>query len=864
MASGRPSRVWWLGVVLMLGLMWLGQDARAARAYFDSTFASVSTICPVTNNVVIATQNTVGYFTDPNEPYPKTGDIAYVRANSTNVSPCTNDTVGFDFFLPEGANFVISAQNPVYCYMIRLSDNAVIDFSGNPSGFQGACAQSPQVGNAGGVSFGWAVIPSGWQMQIRVPVQFNKQLLGLGGPNTHRLAATAVTAYGNATPVQPVTVFYEADYLSTQVAGVTSSGATLSTNLFSYFKDGLLYVDYGTSNAFGSSTPGSNVPNTALNFPNVSASLTGLSPNTTYYARFRFVTTSGTFHSPTQTFTTSAAPPVSLTVSKTGAGSGTVTSNPSGINCGATCLASFAQGTSVTLTATPAPGSVFAGWSGGSCSGTGTCTLPLTAAQTVTAAFAAPQSLGSLSLEVSGLPSGNSATLTITGPNGFSQNRTLLTGTGQTLSDVPTGTYTVTAPSVVVSTVTYNPSPASQNVTVTPGSVTAGVTYTQAPATSFTLGVSKTGTGQGTLSSNPSGIDCGTTCSARFSAGASVTLTATPAPGSSFVGWSGACTGSGTCALTMDAAKSVTATFNQVPAGSFALTLTKAGAGQGTVTSSPAGVDCGSTCAANFSSGTSVTLSATAASGSSFAGWSGACNGSGTCTLTMDAAKAVTATFNSTSTGGLAITAAKPANAPQNAARNKGEVNVPLLAFTLAATQAASLQSVGLQAGGSGSDHLDLTAVKLIRDANANGQIDTGETPAASGTFSADNGTLTLTLSSPVALGTTPTPFIVAVDIAGALAARPSIVKAQSLPNLPAPLLLALLPMLLWGAWRMRSGRGILLALALALTLVACGGGQTPTLVNKTYQINLTTVGVQGSPTVNGLPVPGATITVQK
>jgi hypothetical protein len=492
------------------------------------------------------------------------------------------------------------------------------------------------------------------------------------------------------------------------------------------------------------------------------------------------VTTSGTFHSPTQTFTTSAAPPVSLTVSKTGAGSGTVTSNPSGINCGATCSASFAQGTSVTLTAAPAPGSVFAGWSGGSCSGTGTCTLPLTAAQTVTAAFAAPQSLGSLSLEVSGLPSGNSATLTITGPNGFSQNRTLLTGTGQTLSDVPTGTYTVTAPSVVVGTVTYNPSPASQNVTVTPGSVTASVIYTQAPATSFTLGVSKTGTGQGTLSSNPSGIDCGTTCSARFSAGASVTLTATPAPDSRFVGWSGACTGSGTCALT------------------------------------------------------------------------------------MDAAKAVTATFNSTSTGGLAITAAKPANAPQNAARNKGEVNVPLLAFTLAATQAASLQSVGLQAGGSGSDHLDLTAVKLIRDANANGQIDAGETPAASGTFSTDNGTLTLTLSSPVALGTTPTPFIVAVDIAGALAARPSIVKAQSLPNLPAPLLLALLPMLLWGAWRMRSGRGILLALALALTLVACGGGQTPTLVNKTYQINLTTVGVQGSPTVNGLPVPGATITVQK
>ena len=76
------------------------------------------------------------------------------------------------------------------------------------------------------------------------------------------------------------------------------------------------------------------------------------------------------------------------------------------------------------------------------------------------------------------------------------------------------------------------------------------------------------------------------------------------------------------------------------------LTLSKAGSGTGGVTSSPAGIDCGATCTANFNSGSSVTLTATAAADSIFAGWSGACTGTTTCTVTMDAAKSVTATFN--------------------------------------------------------------------------------------------------------------------------------------------------------------------------------------------------------------------------
>ena len=68
--------------------------------------------------------------------------------------------------------------------------------------------------------------------------------------------------------------------------------------------------------------------------------------------------------------------PPGITVKKAGTGSGTVTSIPPGIDCGSTCSASFAAGTSVTLTAVAASGTTFGGWNGGACGGTGICTVP--------------------------------------------------------------------------------------------------------------------------------------------------------------------------------------------------------------------------------------------------------------------------------------------------------------------------------------------------------------------------------------------------------------------------------------------------------------------------------------------------------
>lgn len=180
--------------------------------------------------------------------------------------------------------------------------------------------------------------------------------------------------------------------------------------------------------------------------------------------------------------------------------------------------------------------------------------------------------------------------------------------------------------------------------------VTVEATFDLIP-TSYLLYAAGGGTGSGTISSNPAGVSCSSSCYAPFAANSSVVLTAQPLAGSAFAGWSGDCVGTGTCTVLMNQERSVVATFALLP---VILTVTTAGRGTGVVqgAGSAGAINCSGSCVAAVAIGSSLSLTAQSSIGSAFVGWStnpaGYCSGNAaTCTLAMPStAVTVTATFN--------------------------------------------------------------------------------------------------------------------------------------------------------------------------------------------------------------------------
>jgi Divergent InlB B-repeat domain len=143
-------------------------------------------------------------------------------------------------------------------------------------------------------------------------------------------------------------------------------------------------------------------------------------------------------------------------------------------------------------------------------------------------------------------------------------------------------------------------------------------------ATRHTLTVAREGGSGGSVSSDVSGIECGSSCSHSFTDGTRVTLTATPAKHFEFSGWSGPCSGTGACDLIMYSDRIVTAAFAPIL---HSITVTKSGAGAGLVTSRPAGIYCGTICTSRVDEGGTVTLEA--AAGRSAVTWSGCTSATG-------------------------------------------------------------------------------------------------------------------------------------------------------------------------------------------------------------------------------------------
>ena len=329
-----------------------------------------------------------------------------------------------------------------------------------------------------------------------------------------------------------------------------------------------------------------------------------------------------------------------LGVSKLGAGSGTITSNPSGINCGATCSANFIAGSNVTLTATPSSGSILANWSGCYSSSGNTCEVIMTATQSVTATFNIQTQTFPLTITKSG-----SGTVT-SNPTGINCGATCSTSfnSGQSV------TLTVT-PAANDYFSGWSDSSCSGNPTCTftmdaAKSVTA--TFLPLPANSSVLSI--TTSGMGVVQSSPIGINhCSGTCNAAFANGTAVTLTAAPVTGYYFAGWSGACSGQGACTVTLNNHQTATASFVQIPANQQLLTVSVTGGGS--VATNPGGLNCSTTCSYPFPTNTAVSLMATAATGNTFMGWTGeGCSGRSSCLITMNSPKSVTTIFQNTYT----------------------------------------------------------------------------------------------------------------------------------------------------------------------------------------------------------------------
>lgn len=158
-----------------------------------------------------------------------------------------------------------------------------------------------------------------------------------------------------------------------------------------------------------------------------------------------------------------------------------------------------------------------------------------------------------------------------------------------------------------------------------------GVSNAVVAGTPTTRTMSVTKTGAGTITSAPAGINCGTDCGENFAYGTTVTLSATPAMGSTFTEWGGACSGAGACQVSMTEARNVSAGF---AAQQLNVTVPTAGAANGSVIVEvlPAGeIDAAVVEAASpdapYPYGTRLRLTAIPNSGYVFTGWTGSVNG---------------------------------------------------------------------------------------------------------------------------------------------------------------------------------------------------------------------------------------------
>ena len=207
-------------------------------------------------------------------------------------------------------------------------------------------------------------------------------------------------------------------------------------------------------------------------------------------------------------------------------------------------------------------------------------------------------------------------------------------------------------------------------------------------------------------------------------------------------------------------------------------------------------------------------------------------------------------------TTAVPITVALGGSTPSNHTVAAGSSNVPMIEFVLTPATQQSVTGVTVQASGTGNEQADVTAVHLYLDRNGNGAVDSGDSVVASGTFAANDGTVTLAVDPGLAI-TAPTALLVTYSFSVTVAER-----------IGGGIVLALLPLIVIPSVRRR--KTLLAMLLVMLTTVAvasCGGDSTgpkpPGGGSVTFASTLTGVSTSTG-SVSNLAVRGATITINK
>ena len=248
---------------------------------------------------------------------------------------------------------------------------------------------------------------------------------------------------------------------------------------------------------------------------------------------------------------------ISIAKANFGTGSGIISSTPAGISCGAICKSAFAAGSSVTLTATPNEGSNFTEWAGdcASAGASASCTLIVNSNKNVDRIFDAII-VPTFNVSISKTGSGG-GTVTSSG-----DPQLINCGTMCEAAFASGSSITLTAVSDVGSIFKgWSACAGTETCTITLDSdrevIATFDVYRR-------LTIQKSGAGTGTITSDPSGIDCGSTCNNTFSSGASIILTATPGYKSTFAGWTSGCDYilSGMCYVILSSDRTVKVQFS--------------------------------------------------------------------------------------------------------------------------------------------------------------------------------------------------------------------------------------------------------------------------------------------------------------